>query len=117
MSFRINDTTLEQIIERVEYEVIRKIPSLTGPTGPVANEGVLLADGTLINNIIPAENNFYSLGSSSSQFSKIYTHTIYINGKQISTNINNVIELQEGNMKDVGAIGTIKILGSKSNPS
>jgi len=116
MSFKINDTTLETIIERVQYEVIRLIPSLTGPTGPIANVGVLLEDGTLIKDIIPDENSIYSLGTPSLEFSNIYSRTVYINGIPITSD-GNIIELPAGTLIGGVTIGTIKILGEKSSPA
>ncbi len=116
MSFRLNDTVLEQIIQRVEYDVIRNIQSLTGPTGPIANYGILTQDGTLLDDIIPSQDNLYSLGSSSFQFNNIYSNTVYINNQPISV-VDNVLQLPSGTLIGGVAIGTIKILGIKNDPS
>jgi acetyltransferase-like isoleucine patch superfamily enzyme len=116
MSFKINDTLLEQINERVKYEILPLIPSLTGATGPIANYGVLSSTGTLINNIIPKIDNTYSLGSFSNQFNNIFTNTVYINNIPLSV-VNNSIELPSGTMIEGVTIGTILILGTKDNSS
>ena len=116
MSFQIHNTITEQIIENLVFNYINRIYSLTGPTGPTANPGVLTYNGTLLANIIPYENNVLNLGSENYNFQKIYTNTISINGITIDTE-NNVINLPAGTLIGGVSVGTIKILGQLNNSS
>ena len=114
MSFQIKNTTLEDLVDLVAYNYISQIQSLTGPTGPVANQGVLDSNGILLSSITPDTNNVYNLGSSSSEFANIYTQTIYI-GDQPITSSGGIFQLPAGTMIGNVSIGTIKIIGTLAN--
>ena len=113
-NFRINNVTVEDIVEKITYDYISTIVSLTGPTGPLANKGVLTQDGTLLSSIIPDQNGVYDLGSSTGNFSNVYTVNLYINNVPIISNGSN-LELPAGTMIGGVSIGTIQILGEFIN--
>ena len=76
MSFQIRNTFLESVIENIVYTYLSRIQSLTGPTGPVANNGILTSDGVLHQSIYPYADNILDLGSTSYNFNEIYTHIL-----------------------------------------
>ena len=116
MSFQLHNTFSESVIENIVYTYISRITSLTGPTGPVANNGILTSDGVLHQSIYPYADNILDLGSTNYNFNEIYTHILYIDGIPIEST-NGVINLPAGTLIGGVVIGTIRILGKLNNPS
>ena len=111
--FTLNNSLTESTIDNLVYDVISKIPSLTGPTGPVANVGILTTDGILLSDITPETTNTFNLGSSSFQFNGIYSNTIYINNIPINSS-GGTIQLPAGTMVGGVPMFTIRIIGQKN---
>ena len=95
MSFQLHNTFLESVIENIVYKYISRIHSLTGPTGPIPNAGILTPDGVLHSSIYPYQDNILDLGSSLYNFNDIYTHMLNIDGHTIES-VNGVLNLPSG---------------------
>ena len=115
-NLQISNTTTSSVVESLVYEVLSKIPSYTGPTGPVANQGILTSEGIMLSSIIPESNNLYDIGNEVSKLGKVYTKKMVVDNLEIEK-ISGHLNLPAGSMIGNVSVGTIKINGKKTNVS